>query len=458
MKGLWNFIQYHNAVPITLFIIFGVTGAAFAASPQVRDATAAAVLSQQQQVLAGDNTYLLGLDVPAFDFELQVTNVTEDDTTYYVDYQYNMVDPLDYVWRLYVASTSITVAKTEVQGKDLGLFISKQLGEVVAAKRAYLVAAQASERKAGESQKVVSTTYSGLIGRFLDAEQETFEGYTPVINPVLPEEPSKGQSGCTANCEGTPIEHGDNAGAQNGEQGTTTPSGEVLGASTVKNSADGNRASTALISLQVMGRNPSLVPVGAMYVDLGAVLVDEKNSGVSYETYLDGKQTYSPEIDTSKEATYTVEYRATDKNGTQISVTRTIKVLTYADYETAIQNQVDAPPPPEPTPEPPQESLDQLPTGQAEPTPVEATSTPPTSEPEPAPAEATSTPPVPEPAPVEATSTPPVATSTPPVVEPEPAPAPAPEPAPAEATSTPATPDQTASTTPDSTSSPQAAQ
>ena len=429
MKGLWNFIQYHNAVPITLFIIFGVTGVAFAASPQVRDATAAAVLSQQQQVLASDNTYLLGLDVPAFDFELQVTNVTEDDTAYYVDYQYNMVDPLDYVWRLYVASTSITVAKTEVQGKDLGLFISKQLGEVVAAKRAYLLAAQTQERKAGESQKIVSTTYSGLIGRFLDPEQETFEGYTPVINPVLPEEPNKGPSGCTADCDGTP------------KNGGPAVVGEVLGASTVKNSADGSRASTALISLQIMGRNPSLVPVGAMYVDLGAVLVDEKNSGVDYTTYLDGKQTYSPEIDTSKEATYAVEYRATDKNGTQISVTRTIKVLTYADYQTAIQNQVDAPPPPEPTPEPVPE-----PAPTPEPTP------------EPAPAEATSTPPVPEPAPVEATSTPPVATSTPPVVEPEPAPAPAPEPAPAEATSTPATPDQTASTTPDSTSSPQAAQ
>src|SRR3989344_1599962 len=432
MKGLWNFVQYNTAVPITLFIIFGVPGGAFAASPQVRDATAAAVLSQQQQVLAGDNTYLLGLDVPAFDFELQVTNVTEDDPTYYVDYQYNMVDPLDYVWRLYVASTSITVAKTEVQGKDLGLFISKQLGEVVAAKRAYLLAAQTQERKAGESQKIVSTTYYGLIGRFLDPEQETFEGYTPVINPVLPEEPNKGPSGCTADCDGTP------------KNGGPAVVGEVLGASTVKNSADGSRASTALISLQIMGRNPSLVPVGAMYVDLGAVLVDEKNSGVDYTTYLDGKQTYSPEIDTSKEATYAVEYRATDKNGTQISVTRTIKVLTYADYQTAIQNQVDAPPPPEPTPEP---------------------------TPEPAPVEATSTPPTPEPAPVEATSTPPVATSTPPVIEPEPAPAPpqesvdqlptgqaAPEPVQVEATSTPATPDQTASTTPDSTSSPQAAQ
>ena len=432
MKGLWNFVQYNNAVPITFFLVFGVASATFAASPQVRDATAAAVLSQQQQVLASDNTYLLGLDVPAFDFELQVTNVTEDDTAYYVDYQYNMVDPLDYVWRLYVASTSITVAKTEVQGKDLGLFISKQLGEVVAAKRAYLLAAQTQERKAGESQKIVSTTYSGLIGRFLDPEQETFEGYTPVINPVLPEEPNKGPSGCTADCDGTP------------KNGGPAVVGEVLGASTVKNSADGSRASTALISLQIMGRNPSLVPVGAMYVDLGAVLVDEKNSGVDYTTYLDGKQTYSPEIDTSKEATYAVEYRATDKNGTQISVTRTIKVLTYADYQTAIQNQVDAPPPPEPTPEP---------------------------TPEPAPVEATSTPPTPEPAPVEATSTPPVATSTPPVIEPEPAPAPpqesvdqlptgqaAPEPVPVEATSTPATPDQTASTTPDSTSSPQAAQ
>ena len=443
MKGLWNFIQYHNAVPITLFIIIGVTGVAFAASPQVRDATAAAVLSQQQQVLASDNTYLLGLDVPAFDFELQVTNVTEDDTTYYVDYQYNMVDPLDYVWRLYVASTSITVAKTEVQGKDLGLFISKQLGEVVAAKRAYLLAAQTQERKAGESQKIVSTTYSGLIGRFLDPEQETFEGYTPVINPVLPEEPNKGPSGCTADCDGTP------------KNGGPAVVGEVLGASTVKNSADGSRASTALISLQIMGRNPSLVPVGAMYVDLGAVLVDEKNSGVDYTTYLDGKQTYSPEIDTSKEATYAVEYRATDKNGTQISVTRTIKVLTYADYQTAIQNQVDAPPPPEPTPEPVPEPAP-TPEPTPEPAPAEATSTPPTPEP------------TPEPAPVEATSTPPVATSTPPVIEPEPAPAPAPEPAPepapvpepvpVEATSTPAAPDQTASTTPDSTSSPQAAQ
>lgn len=58
---------------------------------------------------------------------------------------------------------------------------------MVRAKRDYLVAVQEHERKSGVTTKVVATTYSGIVGKFLDPEEQVFPGYIAVIEPVVKE-------------------------------------------------------------------------------------------------------------------------------------------------------------------------------------------------------------------------------------------------------------------------------
>src|SRR3989344_9635324 len=79
MRKLFNFLQYNNAVPIALFVIFGATGATFAASPEVREA----VLSAEQVVQSVDNTYIVSADLASRDFGLVVTKIEEDEEYYY---------------------------------------------------------------------------------------------------------------------------------------------------------------------------------------------------------------------------------------------------------------------------------------------------------------------------------------------------------------------------------------
>ena len=91
MSRLWNFLQYHNAVPIALFVIFGATGATFAASPEVREA----VLSAEQIVQSVDNTYIVSADLASRDFGLVVTKIEEDEEYYYVSYTYRTIAIVD---------------------------------------------------------------------------------------------------------------------------------------------------------------------------------------------------------------------------------------------------------------------------------------------------------------------------------------------------------------------------
>ena len=53
---------------------------------------------------------------------------------------------------------------------------------------------QKLEREKGESQKVVTTEYSGLIGKLINPKEEVIEGYNPVIPEVVPEKPATVES------------------------------------------------------------------------------------------------------------------------------------------------------------------------------------------------------------------------------------------------------------------------
>ncbi len=182
MRKFWHFLQYNNAIPIALFILFGGTGAVFAASPEVRGA----VISSEDTVQSIDNTYIIGADLGKRDFKLQITDVKEDDEMYYVTYTYQTISIVDYVWQEVSVTKTLEFSKKELTGKDLGLFVAKQLGEAMTQEIAYLSEVQKQEREKGASLKVIATEYSGLIGRMLDTDEKVFAGYDPVVAEAFP--------------------------------------------------------------------------------------------------------------------------------------------------------------------------------------------------------------------------------------------------------------------------------
>src|SRR5690606_362598 len=142
-----HFLTYNNTVPIVLGVLFLGAGTTLAASPQVREA----ILDSYEEVQSVDNTYIGSANLETRDFGLRVTSITEDAERYYVSYTYRTISVIDYVWRETNVSKIMEVTKKEVEGKDLGLFVAKQLGEEIRAQAAYLAEVQESERKKGAS-------------------------------------------------------------------------------------------------------------------------------------------------------------------------------------------------------------------------------------------------------------------------------------------------------------------
>lgn len=175
LKRFLNFVQYNNALPIAISALFLSVSGAFAASPDARDA----VYSAQTAVRSVDNTYLASLTPDTRDYKLRIVSVTEDADKYYVEYSYSTVDIKDYVWQEIPVSKTMTVSKKELLGGDLGIFVAKELSQLVDTQRNYLTEAKKIALKEGITQKVVTVEYSGLVGKFLDPTEETFAGYTP---------------------------------------------------------------------------------------------------------------------------------------------------------------------------------------------------------------------------------------------------------------------------------------
>ncbi len=285
MNQFSKFIQYHNAVPIALGIMVLGAGATFAATnPQ-------AIYSTQEQVVSIDNTYIVNKDFSAYTPRAEITGVTEDADYYYVAYKFYTIDLQDSVWQDVVKDETMNVSKADLGAyRDLGVYVTGQLKQNIDREIQRLTETQAIERK-NVSQKVVATTYSGLVGKFLDATTETLPGYTPVVLP--PQLPG-------------PV-----ASAGGGQGGETAASGG---------------GGSSQIGIQVLGNNPAHLALRATYIDLGAVLLDPHRTNVGLHTYLNGVETLSPSVDTSTSTAHTIEYRAADPGGNTIIARRIVLV------------------------------------------------------------------------------------------------------------------------------------
>jgi hypothetical protein len=200
-QKILNFIKYNNAFTIGLMMLFVGAGMSFAASPALRDG----VYSSSDIVTSVDNHNIVSADLDNFDFNLKINSVTEDTDNYYVAYSYQTMAIADNVWQKVPQSKTLTVSKESLASmvnKDLGLYVADQLGSNINYELSYLKKVQDLQKSAGVSQKIVTTEYSGLIGKLIDPKEKIVEGYTPVIPEPVPVVPAT-SSDTVANNSGT---------------------------------------------------------------------------------------------------------------------------------------------------------------------------------------------------------------------------------------------------------------
>lgn len=181
VSSFLSFLKYHNAVPLVAIFIFLGASATLAASPVARDVIADAVIQKKETIVSIDNSRIISADIENFNPALQIKEVTEDDEKYYVRYTFTNITLKDYVWQDATEERVLSVAKTQLSGKDLGLRVAKELGEVLDYESGFLKEVQVKEKKKGATKKVATVEYAGLVGKFFDPEQKEFEGYAPVI-------------------------------------------------------------------------------------------------------------------------------------------------------------------------------------------------------------------------------------------------------------------------------------
>ncbi len=387
-----HFATYNNAFVLILLALMSGAGVAFAASPEVR----LGILSSSSTVQSVDNSFLLTANLDSFDLGLKIKTVTEDADTYYVAYTYTTLEVAEYVWKEVQKEEQLTITKKSLDGKDLGVYVARQLGELVEAKLLFMREAQAAERKAGLTTKVVATEYSGLIGKFLDPTEQEFPGYVPVVKEIV-------VATSTGETLAIYLRNGSEERARaNIIDAVTSPAGsppevsrEVSRELSISeqvtralNAPSPAGSGTPIIVLR--GNNPARLEKGSSYIDPGADVHDDKDHNLSATII-------ATDVDTETVGRYHVVYSVTDSNGNQsLEVVRIVEV--FNTFETVtIPAPADPAPLPTPAPEPAPEPI---PEPAPEPEPVQEPAPEPVSDPVPVPAE-----PAPDPAPATTTPT-----------------------------------------------------
>jgi hypothetical protein len=117
------------------------------------------------------------------------------------------------------------------------------------------------------------------------------------------------------------------AAAQPGPNATSTLPGSVT-----QNGA----ASTTAPTIAINGDNPAIIHVGDTYADLGATITGpQADLNLGIKTFLNGTLVSTIVLDTSSQATDTIEYVASDSEGVSATSTRTVIIDPVATLPTA---------------------------------------------------------------------------------------------------------------------------
>lgn len=319
MKSFVSFLKYNNAVPIALTVFMVGAASTYAATnPEV-------ILSEKQQVLSIDNSYIATVDLSNYSPTTQVTSVTEDVDFYYVTYTLSTIKLQDLVWQDVSEDVVMKVSKGGLGSyRDLGVYVTQQLKQVIGHELARLQETQKFEQKL-VTHKQVATAYSGLIGAFLDEKTETVKNYTPIV--VLPEEDEEAETFARPYPKKEKIV--EEADVVNAETEAVLDSAVEATSSEPVVEAPVEPTINTRPRITILGENPIRVAAGSPYIDLGAVVSDREDNSLDITLLLDGEYVDSIAINTFELGTHVVTYRTVDSGGKWDEVSRTVVV-----YET----------------------------------------------------------------------------------------------------------------------------
>lgn len=295
-KKFSDFVRYDNTLPLLLIVVFVGASSSFALTdPGVQNA----LLKPVSTVVSVDNTYIASVDLSNYSPKVTISNVLEDADSYIVTYNFETIELIDSVWKPTTISRSLKVDKNVLgQYKDLGIFVTEELKQVIDQEKSRLLATQEIEKK-NISQKTVATEYTGLIGKLLDADTETLPGYVPVVTET-PE----------VNIVMTPVKETpatpvDNSPViANVDQTGQTDEGTVENATTTE---------PTNVNVQIVGNSPEQILVGATYTDMGVFVNNATLESVSIK--VNGTEADAVVIDTTNVANYTISYTVTTDKG-----------------------------------------------------------------------------------------------------------------------------------------------
>ena len=359
-KKLTYFIKYHNAFPIALSVVLLGSGVVFAASPQAREA----IISENTTVRSVDNSYIINVDLGAYNPQLKITSVEKDDSNYYVSYTYDTISIDNYVWKKYKTNETLTVSKRALGDKDLGLYVAKEISEVINNEDVYLKKVQDIEKNKGTTKKIATTEYSGLVGRMLSTKVEEFEGYVPVIPEEKPVVDTVAEGKVSEQIVKTNNISAQVAAAvpskeeikqiiretvkellakENNTTPTTQTQTQTPPPPTTTSTTTPTTTDTQAPVITIVGNNPANIDINSSYVDLGATVTDNVNDNLGISYKVDGTTVSSINLDTSADITYTITYSATDQAGNTGTATRTVVVGTGIVATTTTQSVTTTP-------------------------------------------------------------------------------------------------------------------
>jgi hypothetical protein len=231
------------------------------------------------------------------------------------------------------------------------------LGETVESKISYLKKAQGVENRKGITQKIATTEYSGLIGKFLSPKEETFEGYSPIKAEEKPfvasvEEGKQSAQIATANAVSSEVLSQIAANVPSREEiekiiqktvenillkqkATAVTTTQTTSVTTTTGGSDAQQDTTAPV-IVIAGNNPAEISVGDSYVDLGASVTDNLNENLGIHYSVNGVDVSNVNLDTSKDATHTIIYSSTDQAGNTGTAERVVVVGTGEELDEII--------------------------------------------------------------------------------------------------------------------------
>jgi hypothetical protein len=202
MKSLLEFIKYNNAFPIILSVVVFGTGAAFAASPELRQAVfsparVSAPVGEKEKPT--DAKKLLSENLGKFDLDVRIDAVTEDATGYHAAYSYTTLEISGGAWKEVRKNGKMDIPKALLGKRDLKSYLVEQIGQVIDREIVYLSEVQSALKAKNAAEK--SKEYASLSGTEID-EAARKEAEKRSVSGSSVDEPSA-QSG-TKNDAATP--------------------------------------------------------------------------------------------------------------------------------------------------------------------------------------------------------------------------------------------------------------